>query len=330
MRYRRLGRTGLGVSPICLGTMGFGPPTHPAQADRLVRSALELGINFIDTANCYDGPQRGTTIQGHAEQMLGEILAAGLRDEFVLLSKVGVPLREGPQHRGLSTTHIVRELDASLRRLKTDFLDVYMLHWPDPFAETDEVLRTIDSIMQAGKVRYFGVSNHLAWQVGEFLWKADVRNWPAVGVSEIPLNLLDRRFENDLPFYERNSIGVLAYQPLKGGVLSDRARLPEPGPAPNPGGEKIAGWNHTLTEQERVTLDELARLGQRMGLTTSELAIAWVIQQTAVTSVVLGARSLEQLASGLRAAQFSIEPDCLGVLDRLCPGPPKPKPRFAR
>ena len=189
--YRRLGRTGLGVSPIALGTMGFGPPTKVEQAEELVRAAVDRGINLIDTTNCYDGPERTDCIVGHSEQMLGRVLPGSLRDEVVLLSKVGVPLKAGPQHRGLSATHILRELDASLERLQTDYLDVLLLHWPDPFAHPEEVLRAVDTAVQSGKVRYFGLSNHQGWEVCEYLWIGDRRGWPMVGVNEIPLSMLD-------------------------------------------------------------------------------------------------------------------------------------------
>ena len=329
MRYRRLGRSGLAVSPIGLGTMGFGPPTPAADAGRLIHSALELGVNVLDTANCYDGLQRGEIVAGHAESVLGELLTPKLRDEFVLVSKVGVPLRPGPQHRGLSSTHVLRELDNSLRRLKTDYLDVYLLHWPDPYSDNNEVLRAMNRAVTSGKVRYFGVSNHQAWQVCEYLWAADQHNLPAATVNELPVSLLDRRYENDLPFYARHEIGVLAYQPLHGGVLSDR-RVREHQSAELAAGSKISSWSPQVSAAQKPLLLELARFATELSLTLSELAIAWTAAQSAISSVVLGARSADQLASGLKAAESRIPPEILDKIDQLCPPPQKPVPRFER
>ncbi|MEX2168558.1 MAG: aldo/keto reductase [Pirellulales bacterium] len=329
MRYRRLGRTGLAVSPIGLGTMGFGPPTFEADAGRLVHAAVELGINLLDTANCYDGPQRGDVVAGHAETMLGQILTPTLRDEFVLVSKVGVPMRPGPQDRGLSSTHILRELENSLRRLKTDFLDVYMIHWPDSHSHVEEVMRAVDCAVTAGKVRYFGISNHQAWQVCEYLWIADRRNWPAVSVGEIPRSMLDRRYENDLPFYERHEIGVLAYQALKGGMLTDR-RVHGQSSTDQGDSSKIAGWQLSESTEVQPLLGELSRLAAKLSLSLSELAIAWAASHPAVSAVVLGARSVEQLASGLQATEFQLTTEMYEQIDRLCPPPPRPQPRFAR
>jgi aryl-alcohol dehydrogenase-like predicted oxidoreductase len=328
MQYRRLGRTGLAVSPIALGTMGFGPPTPLSEASKLVHAAADFGINVLDTANCYDGPNRGKIVAGHAESMLGEILTPAIRNEFVLLSKVGVPLRPGPQHRGLSSTHLLRELENSLRRLKTDFLDVYMIHWPDAFAHFEEVLRAIDQAVTSGKVRYFGISNHQAWQVCEYLWIADRRSWPAVSVSEIPRSLLDRRFENDLPFYEKHEIGVLTYQPLKGGLLTTRrASRDTPELATDPG---IAGWQLTNVESSRSLLIELNTIAVNHHISLSDLAIAWAADQLAVSAVVLGARSVEQLSNGLHATEFCISPELREQIDRLSPPPPRPQSRFER
>ena len=327
--FRRLGRTGLGVSPIALGTMGFGPPTVAATADRLVRAAIDLGINFIDTANCYDGPKREEPIQGHSEQMLGTILKGGLRDDVVLLSKIGVPLKPGPQHRGLSATHLLRELDASLKRLQTDYLDVLLLHWPDAFAHPEEVLRSVDTAVQMGKVRYFGVSNHQGWEVCEYLWVGDRHGWPMVAVNEIPFSLLERRFENDLPFYERREVGVLAHQALSGGLLSDRHRDEKHDPSPA-SGEEIAGWSNRPEQAQGETIRRLGELADRDQLSLSQLAVGWALAQPAVASVVLGARKVEHLQSALKAIDWSPTAEVLAQLDEIAPGPIKPQPRFPR
>jgi aryl-alcohol dehydrogenase-like predicted oxidoreductase len=310
-----------------MGTMAFGPPTSAADAGRMLEVARDLGINLLDTANCYDGPNRGDVVQGLAESMLGQLLTPATREDFVLMTKAGVPLRPGPQHRGLSATHLLRELDHSLRRLRTDNVDVFMIHWPDQFSDTDEVLRAMEQAVNSGKTRYFGISNHQAWQVCEYAWIADRRNWPTPTVSEIPLSILDRRYENDLAFYERHEIGVLAYQPLKGGLLSNRQLEQSTAAKSDP---KIAGWSAIASQDVLPTLRSLDGLAKDLELTLSELAIAWTGSQPAVSSIILGARSAEQLASGLNAAQFALPAEVAQRIDQLCPGPAKPVPRFDR
>jgi L-glyceraldehyde 3-phosphate reductase len=328
MKYRRLGRTGLGISPIALGTMGFGPPTTQQQVNRLIHSAIDMGINLIDTANCYDGPNRSEVVMGTSETMIGKCLGSR-RDEVVLLTKAGVPLRPGPQNRGLSSSHLLRELEASLRRLKTDFVDIFMIHWPDPFSNIEEVLRAVDTLVRAGKTRYFGISNHLGWQVCEYLWEADKRNWPKVGVSEIPLSILERRYENDLPFYDRQEVGVICYQPLKAGLLSGRHRQPKQNSITQQEGS-IAGWEVTFTDDLSTQLDQLQELASASGVTLAQFAIAWVLSQPGVTAAIVGARSSDELQAALKAAEVLISAEQVSLVDRLAPGPERPTPRYER
>jgi aryl-alcohol dehydrogenase-like predicted oxidoreductase len=202
-----------------------------------------------------------------------------------------------------------------------------MIHWPDQFSDTHEVLRAMDRAVSSGKTRYFGISNHQAWQVCEFEWVADRHNWPTPTVSEIPLSILDRRYDLDLAFYERHEIGVLAYQPLKGGLLSNRQLNCETAGQTATG---VAGWGATASPELTPLLAELNKLATELEISLSELAIAWTASQTAVSSVILGARSAEQLASGLKAAQHCIHAEVADRIDRLAPGPPKPVPRFER
>jgi aryl-alcohol dehydrogenase (NADP+) len=324
MKYRKLGRTGLAVSPLCLGTMGIGPPLRLEDAEALVRAAMDVGINFIDTANCYDGPNRGEVVEGHAEAMLGQILEGGLRHEVVVVTKAGVPLRDGPQNRGLSATHLLRELDNSLKRLKTDYLDIFMIHWPDPFACPEEVLRAIQTATASGKIRHFGISNHAAWQVCEYLWIADRRNWPPPSVSELPFNLLDRRYENDFLFCSKHDVAVLAYQPLAGGRLSERRLHPgcvikEP---------EIGSDMSSSQEAERVR--RLAALAASHGMTLSTMSLAWATWAPNVTSVVLGVRTREQVESAAAAVGSSLSASLIAQLNEISPGPAAPTLRFER
>jgi L-glyceraldehyde 3-phosphate reductase len=328
MKYRRLGRTGLGVSPIALGTMGFGPPTTQRQVDSLVHSAIEMGINLIDTANCYDGPNRGDIVLGTSEAMIGNCLGSH-RDEVVLLTKAGVPLRPGPQNRGLSSSHLMRELEASLRRLNTDFVDIFMIHWPDPFSNLEEVLRAVETLVKAGKTRYFGISNHLGWQVCEYLWEADKRNWPKVGASEIPLSILERRYENDLSFYDRHEVGVVCYQPLKAGLLSGRHRQPKQNSITRQE-DSIAGWEVSFTDDLSTQLDQLQELASASGVTLAQFSLAWVLSQPSVTSAIVGVRTSDELQAALKAADLTLSPEQLISVDQIASGPEKPIPRFER
>lgn len=333
MEYRCLGRTGLGVSPLCLGTMGFGPPVQQTQVDELIHAALDLGVNFFDTANCYDGPNRGEVVVGHSETMLGKALAGGRRDDTVILTKGCVPMRPGPNHKGLSASHLLRELDGSLKRLGTDYVDIFMIHWPDAFAEVEQVLRTIDIALRSGRARAFGISNHQAWQVCEYLWQADLHHLPKVGVSEISLSILDRQHQNDLPFYVRHNIGVIPLQPLKAGLLSgiytrahrDRRLNLEQDT------QNIPGWTQHPDEAMLDKLEALGALARELEVSLAELALAWVHAQPAVASVIVGARNPQELASGVKATtEVTIPEEILAGIDTIAPGPPRPTDRLRR
>ena len=218
MQLRSLGSSGLLVSPISLGTMTFGTPVEVADAIRLTHAAMDLGINFIDTANVYEGYARYLGSSGGvAETIVGQALR-GRRDQAVLATKVGAPVGSGPQDRGLTAVHLLRELDRSLKRLQTDVIDLYIIHWPDKHVPLEVTLRALDVAVKQGKIRYFGASNHSAWQLCEMLWLADRSLLPRVISSQIPFSLLRREFENDLPFCEQRGIGVTPYQSLQGGL----------------------------------------------------------------------------------------------------------------
>src|SRR5947208_3932955 len=230
MQYRPLGSSGLLVSPVCLGTMTFGTPVSEPDAIRLVHAAIDQGINFLDTANAYEGYARYLGSPGGvAEEIVGKALR-DRRDKMILATKVGAPVGPGPQDRGLSAVHILRELDRSLRRLRTDVIDLHILHWPDREVPLETTLAAMDQAVRAGKVRHFGVSNHYGWQLCELLWLADRRGWPRVIASQIPFSLLRREFQDDLDFCRRHHIGVTPYQALQGGLLTGKYRRAQPLP----------------------------------------------------------------------------------------------------
>ena len=231
MNNMPLGTSGLLVSPICMGTMLFGSPVAEADAIRLTHAAIDQGINFIDTANAYEGYDRFLgSAGGTAELILGKALK-DRRDKAVVATKVGSPLGPGPQDAGLTASHILRELDNSLRRLDTDYIDLYIIHWPDKWTPLEATLSAMETALRQGKVRYFGASNHWAPQLCELLWLADKHGWPKVVSSQIPYSLLRRAYHNDLTFCEKHNIAVTPYQALQGGLLTGKYRRGQDLPA---------------------------------------------------------------------------------------------------
>ena len=224
MQYRELGVSGLRVSPICLGTMTFGRPVSEADAVDLVHAAMDLGINFIDTANAYEGYDRVLgSAGGVAERILGKALR-DRRDRVVLATKICSPVGSGPQDCGLSATHILRHLDRSLERLQTDYIDLYIIHWPDKCTPLETTLSAFETAVRQGKICYMGASNHAAAELCELLWLVDKHDWPRVVSSQIPFSLMRREFQNDLSFCRRHAIAVSPCQLLAGGVLTGKYR----------------------------------------------------------------------------------------------------------
>jgi aryl-alcohol dehydrogenase-like predicted oxidoreductase len=318
MHYRRLGSSGLLVSPICLGTMTFGSPVGKREAIRLVHAALDMGINFVDTANVYEGYSRVLgSAGGVAEEIVGKALA-DRRDQVVLATKVGAPLGPGPQDRGLSACHLLRELDASLRRLQTDVIDLYIIHWPDRETPLETTLAAMEQAVRQGKVRYFGASNHRADQLCELLWLADRRAWPAVVSSQIPLSLLRRELEGDLDFCAQHAIGVTPYQPLQGGLLTGKYRRGEQPPSDSRAAEKPA-WIWPRDEELFDRLEGLANLAQQAETDLTRYALAWALTRPAISSLVVGAKRTEQVADAVAALEVRIPEEHFEAIDRLCP-----------
>ena len=320
MQHRLLGSSGLLVSPICLGTMTFGTPVGEDDAVRLVHGALDLGINFIDTANSYEGYDRVIgSAGGVAERIVGKALR-DRRDKAVLATKVCSPLGEGPQDRGLSATHILREVDRSLQRLQTDTIDLFIIHWPDRATPLETTLAAIDQAVRQGKVRCFGASNHSDAELCELLWLADKRSWPAVVSSQIPFSLFRREFQNDLAFCQRHQIGVTPYQSLQGGLLTGKYRRGQPPPSDSRGAEKPQ-W---LAPTDDALFDRLAgieALAAEVGASMTQYVLAWTLAQPAMTSLVVGAKRLEQVQDAINAPDVQIPAEHFEKLDALCPPP---------
>ena len=320
MQLRPLGSSGLLVSPICLGTMTFGTPVGEAEAIRLTHAAIDQGINFIDTANAYEGYARVIGSPGGvAEEIVGKALL-DRRDKVILATKVCAPLGPGPQDRGLSAVHILREVDRSLKRLKTDVIDLYIIHWPDKHVPLETTLRALDIALKQGKIRYFGASNHSAWQLCEMLWLADKSLLPRVVSSQIPFGLLRRELQNDLPFCEKHDIGVTPYQSLQGGLLTGKYRRGQKPPADSRAAEKPE-WMWKQDDALFDQLESIEALAKEVGVPMSQYSLAWTLTQPAMTSLIVGVKKLDQIQDAIAAASVTIPAEHLAKLDGICPPP---------
>ncbi len=311
MQYRNLGRAGVKVAPIILGTAYFGTRVEVATARSLIDAALDAGINVIDTANSYT--------DGQSETIIGAALK-DRRDRVVLASKVHFPRGEGPNDRGNSRYHIMAQVEGSLRRLQTDHLDLYQLHRPDPTTPLEESLRALDDLRQQGKVVYYGTSSFSAWQLCAALWTSD-RLGLAPIVSEQPsYSLLRREIETEvLPCCREYGIATILYSPLAGGWLTGKYRRSEPAPADSrlsASGVDLAAAQHARTFD---ALEALQAIASAKSVTLSQLALAWLLAQPGVTATIIGPRTLEQLQNNLGALDVTITAEDRAAIDRIVP-----------
>ncbi len=295
MDYRVLPRTDLKVSRLSFGTMPFGSQADEAASRQMVDRCLDAGINFFDTANMYN--------LGKAETILGKALA-GRRDKVVLATKVRCKMGEAPDEGGLSRAAIHKAIDASLRRLGTDHVDLYYLHWPDYDVPIEETLAAMDELVRAGKVRYPAVSNYAAWQVCEILGVAEKHHLQPPHVSQPMYNLLARGIEEEyLPFCEKFEIAVIPYNPLAGGLLTgkhSRARGPIEGTRFDKNQLYLGRYWHA---DYFDAVEELRSVAKDAGKTLIELSLQWLLSRPHVDSVILGASRLEQLEENLKACE---------------------------
>jgi len=328
MEYRLLGRTGLRVSAICLGTVYLGSQIASTESVEIIQRALDRGINFVDTAEIYMRPAYGA-----AEEVVGRALT-GRRSEVILATKKRYDPRQfrtgGPGDHGLSRHQIVRAIDESLRRLRTDYIDLYYAHQPDPEVPLEETLRAFDDLVHSGKVRYVGLSNHPAWRTVEALWIADRRGLAPVAAVQVLYNLLDRQIERELvPAARQFDLGLVAYSPLGGGVLTGKYGT---GSDPLPPGSRAArvasrssgraGHIPVLSERNRDTAQRLAAFAAERGETAARLAIAWVLHQPRVSATIMGASTVAQLDANLAAGELRLTSDDLAALTALGTNPP--------
>jgi aryl-alcohol dehydrogenase-like predicted oxidoreductase len=300
--------------------MTFGTPVAEAEAIRLIHAAIDLGINFIDTANVYEGYTRYLgSAGGVAEEIVGKALR-DRRDKMIVATKVAAPVGPSPQDRGLSAVHILREVDRSLQRLQTDVIDLYVIHWPDKHVPLEVTLQAIDTTVRQGKIRYFGASNHAAWQLCRMLWIADQHHLSRVVSSQIPFSLLRREFQHDLDFCHQHQIGVTPYQSLQAGLLTGKYRRGQPPPADSRAAEK-PDWIWKQDDALFDRLEQVSALAAEAGATMARYALAWTLTQPAMTSLVVGVKSLEQIQDAVAAADVVIPAEHQAKLDTICPPP---------
>lgn len=295
MEYRVLPHTKLKVSRLSFGTMPFGSQADEAASRRMVDRCLDAGINFFDTANMYN--------LGKAETILGKALA-GRRDKVILATKVRNKMGEAPDEAGLSRAAIHKAMDASLRRLGTDYVDLYYLHWPDYDVPIEETLAAVDELVRAGKVRYPAVSNYAAWQVCEILWAAEKHHLQPPHISQPMYNLLARGIEEEyLPFCKEFEIAVIPYNPLAGGLLTGK-HSPAKGPIEGTRFDKNQLYLGRYWHSDYFdAVDELRAIAKEAGKTLIELSLQWLLSRPQVDSVILGASRLEQLEENLKASE---------------------------
>ncbi len=316
MKTRALGRTGITVSPLCLGAMMFGAWGNPDHEEsiRIIHRALDGGINFIDTADVYSG--------GESERIVGKALAGGRREHVVLATKVHAGMGEDPNQRGNSRRWITRAVEDSLRRLETDWIDLYQIHRPEPETDIDETLGVLSDLVRQGKVRAIGSSTFPASQIVEAQWVAQRRGRERFVCEQPPYSMLVREVEADvLPTCARFGMGVIPWSPLGGGWLSGKYRKGAERPDSTRAARLPGRYDLTLPANQRKldAADALARVADDAGITLIELALAFVMRHPAVTAPIIGPRTMAQLESQLPAAEVVLGDDVLDRIDEIVP-----------
>ncbi|MEZ4515350.1 MAG: aldo/keto reductase [Chloroflexota bacterium] len=317
MEFRRLGRTGLKVSTICLGTMQFGWTADEADARTVMNRAVELGCNFLDTADVYSRWVDGNS-GGVSEQIIGNWLTTSgvRREQIVLATKVQGQMGDGPNDRGLSRAHIMSAVEASLRRLQTEYIDLYQLHWPDEETPLDETLRALDDLVHRGKVRSIGCSNYPAWLLTKALWISDVKNLTRLDSLQPHYSLVHRaEFERELQAVCLDQgIGVIPYSPLGSGFLTGKYRRDQDMPeTPRAVGVK----RRFMSETGFAAVDKLEEIGRTHDATIAQTAIAWILANPAVTSAIIGANSVAQLEDTMKGADIVLSEGEKQALDAI-------------
>ncbi len=318
MKYNILGNTGLLVSELCLGAMTFGGrgfwtaigELEQKPVDELVKRSVDAGINFIDTANVYS--------EGLSEEMTGQAIRnLGLtRHELVLATKVRAKMGEGPNETGLTRAHILRQVDESLRRLNTDYIDLYQIHGFDPFTPLEETLRALEDVVRSGKVRYIGCSNLSAWHIMKALAYSEYNNLARFVSLQAYYTIAGRDIEREIiPLLKDQKVGLMVWSPLAGGLLTGKYKRE----GTNPEGARRTSFDFPPVNKERAfdIMDMLRPMAEAKGVSIARLALAWLLQQDAVTTVIIGAKKMEQLEDNLKAVDVRFSPEELERLDEV-------------
>jgi len=309
MEYRQLGKSGLRVSKLCIGTMvGFISQNYE-EAKRVIEFGIDNGINFIDTADCY----------GESEEVVGKILKeTGKRDKVILATKFGWYMGEGANDYGASLKHIIESCEASLKRLKTDYIDLYIVHVVDANTPMEETLYALDKLVRDGKVRYIGTSKHPTYLILEGIFISEKYGWARFISEQPPYNILDRSIENELiPMCIKYGIGITPFFPLAAGLLSGKYRK----------GVKVEEGRHAKRDMEKdekfrqsiEVVEKLIPVAENRGITLAEFSLAWLMDRPGITSVILGARKLNYLISGLKACDIKLTEEELKKVDEIVP-----------
>jgi aryl-alcohol dehydrogenase-like predicted oxidoreductase len=313
MDYVQLGRTGLKVSRICLGTMNFGPQTSEADSFRIMDRALEAGVNFFDTANVY-GWKKG---EGWTEQIVGRWLAqgGGRREKVVLATKVYGSMGDWPNHGRLSAVHIMRACDESLRRMKTDAIDLYQMHHIDRATPWEEIWQAMETLVRQGKVVYVGSSNFAGWHIAQACETAKARGFLGLVSEQSLYNLIDRTIELEvIPACRGYGVGLIPWSPLKGGILGGALAKAAEG--------RRAGENAQKNiEKHRSALEKYEALCAKLGTAPADVALAWLYSNPAVTAPIIGPRTTEQLEQAISALGVKLDEATMKALDAIFPGP---------
>lgn len=308
MNYRRLGNSGLKVSQLGLGTNAFGKRADQGTSARIIDHALDHGINFIDTANIYAGSE--------SERIIGEALV-GKRHNVVLATKAGLVSGQGPNERGSSRYHLQQELEDSLKRLKTDYVDLYQIHTFDPNTPLEETLRTLDDMVSSGKVRYIGASNYAAWEIMKALGISELRGYARYVSTQTSYSLADRTPELELvPLCLDQGIGIIPYFPLAGGILTGKYGQG----ASTPSGSRAEtdpNFNRFLEDRNLKLGQQVSQLAAEHGHSPSALSLAWLMNRPAVSTVIVGATKTEQLDDNLKSLEIEIDETLGSSLDEI-------------
>jgi aryl-alcohol dehydrogenase-like predicted oxidoreductase len=313
MEYRNLGRTGVKVAPLALGTDNILNPTPADQAERILLRAIEAGINLIDTSNSYS--------QGSSEEVIGQVLARhGLRDQVVLATKAHYPTGPGPNDRGNSRYHLIKACEDSLRRLKTDHIDLYQLHRPVFDMPIDESLSALTDLVRQGKIRYIGSSTAPAWKVMEGILTSELKGYVRFVSEQPPYNLLDRRIENELvPLAQAHQLALISWSPMAMGMLAGRYSPNQPRPQDSRAALRGGIYAERVSQRAIEVANQFVELARQSGHDPAQLAVLWVKDQPGLTAPILGPRTLEQLEHLLPVAQMKLSDDLRTACDALVP-----------